>query len=385
MMMPATMAVSTITVFSLAVAASELQSEFGVSKFQLGALAAINTGVGALLAPMSGRFVDRVGARPAIATTLAFAFASASSAALAPSFAVLLIASSIGGIAQGLGNPATNSAILAGFDETRRGLVVGAKQSGVQAAIIVVGVAVPLMSARFGWRSAVWLNAGIAVFVAFGLCLIPTRSEQRTVHSDRTARLSPFVTRVAIYGFLLGLTGGGFNQFLALFAHEEVNLTVEQAGWIFALQGIVALPSRLAAGAILDRGISVRKMMASMAFLGGLALLIIAASSGGTASLLLSGTILAGLSLGTWTAAANLAVIQQGEQSGRATGRLIFGFLLGLTLGGPLVGWTIDQFTYGTAWIASSVLAILAGFVILGRSSTSNPKPDHSTRASIAT
>ena len=61
LMMLSTMAVSTLAFFALAVAASELQAEFGISKFQLGVLGAVNTGVGAFLAPASGAFSDKVG------------------------------------------------------------------------------------------------------------------------------------------------------------------------------------------------------------------------------------------------------------------------------------------------------------------------------------
>ena len=48
-MLLATMAFSTLTFFALAVAASELQAEFGINKFEIGLLGAVNTLVGCLL------------------------------------------------------------------------------------------------------------------------------------------------------------------------------------------------------------------------------------------------------------------------------------------------------------------------------------------------
>ena len=93
-------------------------------------------------------------------------------------------------------------------------------------------------------------------------------------------------------------------------------------------------------------------------------------------SLLWIGTILAGLTLGTWNTAANLSMIRQKENAGKATGRLMFGFLLGLTVGGPAVGWSIDQFGYTPAWLASGALALIAAAVIspVGRATPTRPE-----------
>ena len=380
LMMLSTMAVSTLSFFALAVAASELQAEFAISKFQLGLLGAVNTGVGAILAPASGRFSDKVGGRSAVATTLIFTGVSAVLLAVSPNYIFLLFASAIGGVAQGLGNPATNKAISAGVSEASRGIVTGVKQSGVQASVFIAGVTVPVMSASFGWRSAMWLTAGITAALTLGLGVVPTREEPAPMDKsqvERSSKLPMFVTQVAIFGFLLGTIGGGFGRFLPLFAEEAVGLSVEQAGQVFALQGLVAVPARLTAGIVLDRGASAKKMMIMMAVLGAGSLLIVTAASAERPSLIWIGTIIAGLTLGTWNTAANLSMIRQKENAGIATGRLMFGFLLGLTLGGPLVGWSIDRFDYTPAWLASSALALIAAAVVARRSSPREPAVGH--------
>ena len=379
LMMLSTMAVSTLAFFALAVAASELQAEFGISKFQLGVLGAVNTGVGAFLAPASGAFSDKVGGRHAVATTLAFSAISAVALALSQNYPLLVAASAIGGVAQGLGNPATNKAISAGVDDARRGVVTGVKQSGVQAAVVLAGLTVPAMASTLGWRSSMWLTAILSGLLFFGLGLVPKKapsSPLETSESSKRSRLPTFVTQVAVFGFLLGTVGGGFGRFLPLFAEESVGFSVERAGQVFALQGLVAVPARLTAGVVLDRGVSARKMMTTMAVIGAGSLLIVTASSGGRPSLLWIGTILAGLTLGTWNTAANLSMIRQKENAGKATGRLMFGFLLGLTVGGPAVGWSIDQFGYTPAWLASGALALIAAAVIspVGRATPTRPE-----------
>ena len=361
------MAISTLAFFALAVAASELQAEFGISKFELGVLGAVNTGVGAVLAPSAGTVTDRIGGRNAVAGVLVFSGVSAALLAISPNYPILLVASAIGGVAQGWGNPATNKAIGVAIEEAKRGVATGIKQSGVQAAVVIAGVAVPVMSASFGWRSVMWLTAGLALAFLFTLRAVPPKAEPLPQDASRVSSgpsLPSWVTQVAIFGFLLGTIGGGFGRFLPLFAEEAVGFSVERAGQVFALQGLVAVPARLTAGIVLDRGASPRKMMMVMAALGAVALLVVTLASEGRPSLLWIGTILAGLTIGTWNTAANVSMISLKENAGRGTGRLMLGFLFGLTVGGPAVGWSIDQFGYTPAWLASGALALIAAWVI---------------------
>ena len=162
-----------------------------------------------------------------------------------------------------------------------------------------------------------------------------------------------------------------------------MGFSVERAGQVFALQGLVAVPARLTAGIALDRGASPQKMMMIMAALGAGALLIVTAASSGRPSLLWIGTTLAGLTIGTWKTAANVSMIALKENAGRATGRLMLGFLFGLTVGGPAVGWSIDQFGYTPAWLASGVLCLVASAVIGQRSSTP-ARPEVDATGSVA-
>ena len=366
-MLLATMALSTLTFFALAVAASELQDEFGITKFEIGLLGAVNTLVGGLFAPTAGRLSDQLGGKVSIGLTLGISATSAATLALAPTYILLLAAAAFAGFAQGWGNPACNKAIATGIEASRRGITTGIKQSGVQAGVFLAGFLVPWMIGVSGWRSSMWLVAVLSLISLLGLPLITELSSDTVVANPASdsqvaeqgnGRLPPFVTQVAIYGFLLGLVGGGLGRFLPLFAEEEVGLSLANAGRVFGLQGLVAIPCRLASGVALDRGVSARKLLLWMGVGGAGAIALILAATEAS-SLLWIGTIIGGMTLGSWNTAANLSMIRQPE-SGRATGRLILGFLIGLTIGGPLVGWSIDSFnSYSPAWIASAVIALL--------------------------
>lgn len=367
-MLLATMAFSTLTFFALAVAASELQAEFGINKFEIGLLGAVNTLVGGFFAPTAGRLSDQLGGRTAMMLTLIISCASAVSLALAGSYTALLLGMAFAGFAQGWGNPACNKAIARGVEVSRRGIITGIKQSGVQVSVFLSGFLVPWLIETYGWRASMWLVAALSLVALFGVPLITELADGADESGNRSkgARDRPlpaFVTQVAIYGFLLGIVGGGLGRFLPLFAEEEVGLSLANAGRVFGLQGLVAIPCRLITGVALDRGVSARKILMWMGLIGAVSILLILAATE-SMSLLWVGTILGGMTLGSWNTAANLSMIRQ-PNSGKATGRLILGFLVGLTIGGPAVGWSIDSFdSYSPAWLASALFALLGAAAV---------------------
>lgn len=373
-MLLATMAVSTFAFFALAVAGSALEAEFGIGKFEIGLLGAFNTLVGGLFAPTAGRLSDRFGGRIAMGATIAISGLTAVLAALSSSYVGLLAVMTLAGLAQGWGNPACNRAIAEGISKTKRGIITGVKQSGVQLAVFISGFSVPGLTESFGWRSAMWFAAGASAIALLGLPLVTASEVEDAETSTATTptKLPMFVNQVAVYGFLLGIVGGGLGRFLPLFAEEEVGLSLARAGQVFGLQGLVAIPTRLISGVLLDRGVSARAMLALMGVVGAMSVLLILAASGGMTGLLWAGTVLAGMTLGSWNTAANLSMIRQPD-AGRATGRLILGFLIGLTAGGPIVGWSIDSFGYSPAWVASAILAVAGALVVARRASDDQP------------
>jgi len=359
-----TMAVSTLAFFALAVAGSAVEAEFDIGKFEIGALGAVNTLVGGIFAPTAGRLSDRLGGQVAMAATLALSGVSAVAIGLSTSYLTLFLAMAFAGFAQGWGNPACNKAIADGIAPTQRGILTGIKQSGVQFAVFVAGFVVPGLTDAFGWRSSMWLVAGVSAVALLGVPLITVREGGggAATETSKSEKLSMFVNQVTIYGFLLGIVGGGLGRFLPLFAEEEVGFTLAQAGRVFGVQGLIAIPTRLLSGVLLDRGVSARKMLTLMGIGGAISIVLILAAGGGTSAYLWAGTVLAGMTLGAWNTAANLSMIRQPD-AGRATGRLIAGFLIGLTVGGPLVGWSIDNFGYSPAWIGSAILALIGSAV----------------------
>jgi len=76
--------------------------------------------------------------------------------------------------------------------------------------------------------------------------------------------------------------------------------------------------------------------------------------------------VLSAVGLNAWNAVAMLYVIVgvPQQKSGRASGRVVMGFMVGLTIGGFFTGLAADVTGgYETAWAALLVLSVLATFL----------------------
>ena len=379
-MLAITMSVSTISLFALAVLSSDLEAEFGLSKFDLGLIGAVNTGVGGLVAPLGGRVSDRMGARFTIGAVIVSAGATSALAAMSPSYIFLLGVMALAGLPQGWGNPATNKAIAAGVVAEKRGLLSGIKHSGVQLAALTSGFFLPTITDAFSWRVAMWCIAAVSFTPLIGLRSITVLDDDRhgshrqtEPSNDDETRMPPFVYQVATYGFLLGVVAGGIGRFLPLFAEEGVGLSLQQAGIVFGVMGLVAIPSRIGWGLALDRGFSPQRALIILGVGAAISSGLLQFASEGRGAVLWIASILSGLTLSSWSTAASVAMIRQneGRSAGKASGILFFGFLLGLTVGSPAVGLSIDVFdSYRPAWIACAVVCAIGAAVVARRPRT---------------
>lgn len=371
------MAVSTIHMFGTAVLATDIIDELGISRTEVGFVGAANTAVGALMAPFLGSWTDRIGPRRAIAALSIAGAAGLGLLATAVGLWSLLVSSVVSGLSQGWANPATNASIAAHLRPGERGTVAGIKQSGVQLSTFLCGATLPIAASTIGWRAAIWAYAALSLGVA-ALAHIRHPSDEPasgpsvaspTMTTAPARRLPAVVWRIALYALLLGLAGGSVFRFLPLFAEEEVGMSSEMAGAILAANGLLAIGARIWWGRVTDGGFpslrALQLMAAGSAVSSGL--LLVAPD---VPAMLWIFAVLAAFTASAWNVVAMLAVIGGVDVSlqGRATGVVIFGFLGGLSIGGPLTGWSVDTTgSYDGAWIATIVLGILALAVVSGQ------------------
>ncbi|MGH8911110.1 MAG: CynX/NimT family MFS transporter [Acidimicrobiia bacterium] len=362
-----TMAVATVAPAAFSVLATTLRAEFGVARWQVGALVAAVMGVGALLSPVVGSFSDRVLPRYSTAATLVLAAIGFGAMALAPSYWWLAGAAIFAGLGQALSNPSTNLLIMSHAEVGRRGVLTGVKQGGVQAGNFLAGILLPVGTASaLGWRGSIAL---IPVACLFGLVILARLVKGRPaaevkVITPRKGRASPVILRLAIFGALLGLAAGSLLTHLPSFAAEAFGWSAALGGLLVAVFGGVGFVARLTAGPISERFFSHDRTLAVMALLTGVAGVALAVAPSGL--WLWPTAILIGIGPMAWNVIGNLAVMELSPEggAGHGSGVMMAGFLGGAAVGAPVFGWSVDLMgTYRPGWLVVAALGLVAAWV----------------------
>ena len=376
-----TMTASSYQIAAFAVLAVDIIDDLSISRTAVGLLGALNTLVGALTAPATGRLTDRIGPRRATAIVLLLSGAGMALMALSTTSLLLGLSAAISGIPQGWGNPTTNALIAERVPDGTRGTITGIKQSGVQVGIFLAGFTLPGLALLLGWRGALWGYA--AVFAAGAVAVIltlgpapeepdgPAAAESPRATTTGVARgrppLPPVVWLISAYALLMGMVGGAVGRFFPLWAHEVVGLSTVVAGILVALTGLLGIVTRIVAGRLAQERIGAPRLLAALGSVGATYCAVLAATTVIGAWVLWPATLLSSIGIAAWNAVAMLAIILAvpRESSGRASGIVMLGFLGGLSIGSPLAGAVVDRWgTYQPVWLGSVVLALLAAIVI---------------------
>lgn len=363
------MAVATFGVFAIGVLASFLIDDLHLTRADIGTIVAANLIVGAVLSPAAGSYADRVGGARALVSLLALGAVGFLVAGVANGLIVLVVASFIGGLSQSLGNPATNKAIATHIAPGRRGIVTGLKQSGVQVGIFVGGATFPWLADAYGWRVTL-IGTGLVAVAAIPLVLliVPVDGrEESTAHREHTAPVPAVIWWLTGYGFLLGASGAA-TVFVPLFAEEELLTSVRVGGAAVAVIGISAMVGRVAWARWAETTNRHRAALFAIATgsVVGSALMLLADPD--ATAWLWAGSMAIGLSSSSWNAVGMLAVIDLTPQraAGRASGRVLLGFLLGLAIAPRVYGEIIDRTgSYDPMWWISVGLAFTSLVVTL--------------------
>ncbi len=373
-----TMTASAFQLLALAILASNLIDDLDLSRAQLGLIGSINTAVGALTAPATGRLTDRIGARRSVVTLLVFSAAGMGAMAAAANAWWLALAAAISGVPQGWGNPATNSLISTRVAPGRRGGVTGVKQSGVTLGVFLSGASLPWLASSFDWRGAcavfAVLFAVLAVFVQVTLAADPPRElvdDHTTSESGSNAKnrapLDPFVWRLTIYALLMGTAGGAVGRFFPLYAEESLGFSLETAGLLTALAGLLGMGARVLVGRWAETKIAPTRLLSLLAFVGTAYCIMLAVVNESTRNVLYLSPPLSAVGIAAWNAVAMLAIIMYFStgQAGRASGVVMLGFLGGLSISAPIAGFVVDQLgEYWPVWVAATLLTLAAAVVM---------------------
>jgi predicted MFS family arabinose efflux permease len=359
------MAAATLLPIAFGIVAAFMIDDLGISRERFGLAVTVNLLAGAAFSLFAGRFTDKMGGRTSLVLVFVLASAGFVGSALSPWFLLLLVASALGGLAQGLGNPATNKLIAGAVPAGRRGVITGVKQSGVQVGVFVGGLLLPWGAEAFGWRPTLAVASAVILAGALFSALLPRPAAAPGPAAPLTPALTRSMRRLALYGGLVGF-GGATGFFLPLYVEETLGRSVQTGGRAVAVMGVTAVAARIFWARVAERTHRFTPELAAIAGVSAVAALLLLAAEA-TGALLWVGAVLLGLSAQSWNSVGNLATMYEAgpQLAGHASGIVYVGFLGGLGIAPTIYGRTIDATGgYGLMW-GLAIGAFLLALVVL--------------------
>jgi MFS family permease len=223
---------------------------FGLSKFQLGWLAAVNLLVFAISSLASGPIADRIGPRKVIFSGIVVWSIATIGSALAPSFHVLLFFRALVGVGEGAYGPSANTLLIADAPLAKRGRALGIYNVGMAlggTSGLVLGA---ILAPHIGWRAVFWVAGGPSTLLALASAFVaaPDRLPRPTTLPARAYLLSP-VYIMALAGGVLATFGASSLIFWARWlVVEERHLSILVGSVFMALVGLACGAGGVIAG-----------------------------------------------------------------------------------------------------------------------------------------
>lgn len=358
--------------------AFDIRAELGLSAAQLGWLSSGLALAWALSAYFVGAWSDRIGARkPFVLLSILIFSACSAISGFATSFAFLLLARIVMGIAEGPFLPICLSIMNEESSPHRRGLNAGILQNVFAALIgtMLSGFLVPALAGQFGWRITFFLT-GIPGLVCALLVWVYLKEPQRKVISDEPVpaiglsalamlrehniRVCAIISIFMVAWFLVALT------FLPIYFQDYRGFTQEQAGGIVGITGLATLFSGFLVPAFSDR-VGRKPAMILFCFLGMVTAL---------AALFFDGPLwmLSVLMFVGWTGTGAFPIfmgVVPGETVARSLAATSMGLVvcIGELIGGaavpPLAGWLADRTSLAAPIVVLGICAFCAGIAAL--------------------
>jgi predicted MFS family arabinose efflux permease len=356
----ATGAASVLPGFLVGALALQIRSDLDVRVEAVAAGVSVFFLAGALGASWGGRLADHVGAVRAMRwCVLITAACLLAGALLAESLVVLLLLLAVAGVSNAVCQPAINLFVSEQVPGDRQGLGFGIKQSGIPAAILVSGLALPLLAIPLGWRATFALCA--LGPLAIGVAL----RREGSVHVSRrpASRRPSRVLVLTAVGAALATAGPSALGAYLVASAVDVGIAEGTAGLLAAFGSGLSLAVRVMLGARADRrrdyGLSTVVVLLAAGSLG------FALMATDLVPTFVAGTVLA-FTLGWgWPGLFNLAVVDSNRETpGSASGISQTGIYVGAGGGPAAFGALYAAAGHSAAWLVVAGITLVGAAVI---------------------
>ncbi len=372
-----------------AVLAPEIARDMGVPTQLVGVFVGLMF-VGSMAASLaSGYFIATYGAiRVSQICVLICAAGISFIAVLPPSGATFLaVAAVVVGIGYGAITPASSDVLTRTAPPDRMALTFSIKQTGVPAGAALAGAALPPLALGVGWRSTLFCAAVLGLVIA-----AIAESTRRRLDVRREAPrfsgatlIAPLVTvmqhsllrELALVGFFYAAMQVCLMSFLVVYLAESVQYSLVAAGAALTTASVGGIVGRLLWGAVADRWVAPRKLLAMIGVGAGICAIVAATFSAEwpQTALFVVAAFFGAFATG-WNGV-QLAEVARNAPTGTAgsiTGASGFVTFAGLMIGAPLFAvCATATHSYRAGYVLFGVACLFCGVVLLIRRRDPNP------------
>jgi MFS family permease len=284
-------------------------------------------------------------------------------------FGLLLLFLAFGGVANALAQPAANLFIARTVPASRLGMAFAVKQSGIPAATLLGGLAVPTIALTVGWR---WAFVAGALLPIVGGLTIPAVGDGNAAPSGTKAtdRVRVPLRPLVVLGFGIGFGAAAAGTLGAFLVNAAVDAGIAEgpAGLLVSAGSAVGIAMRLLAGRRADRREGGHLRVVSLMLVAGS--IAYAAYATEQPWLLVAATPLAFGAGWGWPGLFNLAIVRaHPTAAAAASGVTQTGTYFGAVAGPAVFGAVVERASYRAAWLLAAGFALAgAATIAVGRS-----------------
>ncbi|MGQ0732782.1 MAG: MFS transporter [Acidobacteriota bacterium] len=339
---------------------------FGATGFAVGLLGTVFSLMQFLVAPVCGRWSDRIGRRPIILLGLFASGVAYIALALANSLALVFAARILAGMAGG--NIPTAQAYIADIttpENRARGMGLIGAAFGLG---FIFGPAIGGVLARFGAATPMWCAAGLCLANFAAAVFFLPESRKASVTSRSLGRLellrragrNPGLAPLIVVFFLVAVSFSGFEATFALFAERRFGYTAETIGYVFAFIGVVLATTN---GLIVGRMVSwlgEHRVIPLAIGVIGLGLLLVPAAETTLALFAVCGTLAVGMGLNNPSLTSAVSRLSDEDEQGGVLGLAQSLSAAGRIAGPAWGGYLFDRVSIATPFFSAALLMTTA-------------------------
>jgi predicted MFS family arabinose efflux permease len=338
-----------------------ISTEFGLADVQAGLISTAIFVSAAATMLLIGNLADRYPAREAVTFGMALTLAGNFASAVAPSYALLLLAKAIGGVGAGFGFLAGIRYIQRRYGGARPHFGQGLYGAGYPLGSAIGLWAMPPLALLWDWRGAFSVTSVvIALILGAWLAATPVARMARPGNMLDAARCLncwwTLVQHAAGFGLVFAAA-----TWITTFLLREFSLPLDVSGLLGSLLLLIAVIARPIGGFLVARervGTLVVMRASQLTILVGIALI---ALPGRPLVAAVAGVIAVGLGGGLpYSAVFNTGSASLPSAPSAAQGLTALGGLLGTLIGAPAMGYAIQTWSFSSAWLLLGVVSALA-------------------------